>query len=102
MVATTDILERTVIRLDTTELMLDDFPEVAAEWEQLPEGERAAWSIDWGNEMAGLEQLSRFAACGALTSDLYLRYRQLLAALNDAAPILDRLNLSSPESFRNR
>ena len=101
MVATTDTIERALVRLSTTELMLGDLPEVAAEWDSLAEGERASWSIEWDNEMAGLAQLSQMAACGVLTPDLYSRFRQLLAALNDVAPILDRLNLSSPESIRN-
>jgi len=52
--------------------------------------------------MAGLEQVARLAACGELTPDLYSRYRQVLAEINEAASILDRLDLSSPQSFRNR
>jgi hypothetical protein len=85
--------------LTTAELMLGDLPEVAAEWNALGEGERAAWSIEWDNEMAGLAQVARLASCGALTTDLYSRYRRLLTA---AAPILDQLNLSSPEMFRSQ
>ena len=101
MVATTDTIERAIVRLTTAELMLGDLPEIAVEWESLAEGERAAWSIDWDNEMAGLEQLSRLAACGELTPDLYSRYRHVLGAINEAAPILNRLNLSPP-LFHNR
>lgn len=46
MVTTIDIYESAVIRLTATELMLGDLPEVTAEWGELPEGERAAWSIE--------------------------------------------------------
>ncbi|HEX5164375.1 MAG TPA: hypothetical protein VFV93_03175 [Thermomicrobiales bacterium] len=83
------------------ESMVHDLQDVAAEWDQLPEGERAAWSIDWDNEMAGVESLSRLAAGGVLTADLYSRYRQLLAAIHQSTPILDRLRLSLPTSIHN-
>jgi hypothetical protein len=102
MVTKTDTIERAASTLTTAELMLGDLPEIASEWNALGEGERAAWSIDWDNEMAGLAQVARLAAGGELTADLYSRYRRLLSALADAAPILNQLNLSSPELFRNR
>ena len=102
MVATTDTIERAITRLTTTELMLGDLLDIAAEWESLAEGERVAWSIEWDNEMAGLEQISRLAACGELAPDLYSRYRRVLTEIYEAAPILDRLNLASPQPFRNR
>jgi hypothetical protein len=102
MVATTDTIERAVVRRTTAGLMLGDLPEIAAEWDTLPEGERAAWSIEWDNEMAGLAQISPMAACGALTPDLYSRYRQLLAALGESAPIVSRLNLSLPHMLRDQ
>jgi hypothetical protein len=88
--------------LNTVELMLGDLSDVVAEWEQLPEGERVAWSIDWDNEMAGLERLSRYAACGVLTADQYTRYRRLLLELGEVAPVILRLQLKWPSMLRDR
>lgn len=52
--------------------------------------------------MAGLEQLSRLAACGALTPDLYTHYLQLLFTLGELASIIDGLQLTLPQMLRDR
>jgi hypothetical protein len=102
MVATTDTLERAMIRLSSTELMLGDLQDVAAEWDTLSKGERAAWSIEWDNEMAGLSHLSSLAACGELPPEAYSRYRQLILALNEAVLLIEQIHLSTPEMYRAR
>jgi len=53
--------------LENIDLILRDLPDVAADWEQIDDGERVAWSIDWSNEMSALERLTREAAAGLLT-----------------------------------
>jgi hypothetical protein len=52
--------------LGTAALMVLDLEEVAREWEGLSDGERASWSLDWGNEMSGLERAALEAAARTL------------------------------------
>ena len=96
VVATTDAQQRAIRDLKTAELMLADLSEVAAEWDQLGEGERVSWSIDWGNEMSGVEALAQYAAHGLLTTEQYGRYTILLQQLREALPTITRLELYVP------
>jgi hypothetical protein len=96
MATTTEAQATAASSLETAQLMLADLPEVADEWEQLDDGERAAWSLDWGNEMAGLKRIARYAAEGLLDVEQQERYRRLLQELNDQLPTIERLNLRRP------
>ena len=96
MATTTDAQERAMIILDSLELTVGDLTEVADEWDDLADGERVSWSIDWSNEMSGLQSLARYAAENALTADQQARYRDLLRRLAGALPIIERLDLYRP------
>ena len=97
MATTADTHERALMYLRTVELMVGDLPEVAAEWSGLADGERHGWSLDWGNEMAGLRRLAEYVAAGALDDVDLGRYRAVLAKLHEAMPLITRLNLRRPE-----
>lgn len=96
MATTTEAQQRAALNLKTISSMLDDLPEMVAEWEEVGEGERVAWTIDWSNEMAGFERLQRDASEGALTPGQLVQYRELLARLQQAIPVLDQLDLYRP------
>lgn len=96
MATTTDEQRRNVMRLGLIELMLADLPEIAAGWQELSEGERVGWSIDWGNEMVGLGHLAQFACDGGLTAEQQGRYQSILRALREALPVMERLGLRRP------
>ena len=96
MATATEAQASAVRSLETAELMLADLPGVADEWEQLDDGERTGWSLDWGNEMSGLKRIARYASEGLLQAEQQERYRRLLQKLNDALPIIDRLDLRRP------
>ena len=55
MVAETATFRRVDIELKSLLLMLGDLPDVAEEWEQLPDAEQASWSLDWDQAMGGLK-----------------------------------------------
>ncbi len=96
MATTAERRQRALMYLRTLDLMVNDLPEVAEEWDRLSDGERESWSLDWGNEMAGLKSLAHFAAEGALTPSEYSQYQEVLRRLLAALPIVDRLNLRRP------
>ena len=92
--ATTDHIE---IGLESLRLMLGDLPDVAADWDQLSDGERASWSHDWdqlmGTELRLLDPCYR---AGSMTPVQQERYRAVLAQLKTALPLLNRLDLYRP------
>jgi hypothetical protein len=98
MAATTDVdvEEQAVADLRTVELMVEDLASVAGEWDQLSPDERMSWSLDWSNEMAALERISRAAAAGQLPSAAPARFRRLVRKIGTALPLLDRLHLYRP------
>ena len=101
MATTTEAQQRALMCLHTIELMVNDLPEVAAEWGEIPWGEAAtdeqlSWSMDWGNEMAGLTWLAQYAADGALDAEHEMRYKTLLQRIKEYLPLVDRLHLRRP------
>lgn len=96
MATTSETHQRVMLRLRTLELMLNDLPEVAEEWEGLPDTERESWSLDWGNEMASLEGLAQLASEGQLSASQREQLRQLLRKLKEALPTIGRLHLRQP------
>lgn len=97
MAAATEAQQRARISLKTIRLMLGDLAEVAAEWDCLDGGEQESWSLDWSNEMSGLERLARQAGAGLLTPSQYVRYQELLRKLREGLPLVQRLGLYRPE-----
>jgi hypothetical protein len=100
MATTTEIQQRVELDLRLIELTLADLPGIADEWGQIGEGERVSWSMDWSNEMSGLEHLARLATEGVLTDDQLARYREIVRTLAQALPIVERLDLYRPSIVR--
>jgi hypothetical protein len=98
MATTTEQQQRAVRALSSVGAALRDLPQVAAEWESLDEGEQMSWAIQWSNEMAKLERLSRHAAEGSLAADQHERYRQLVESADSLAPVIRRLKLYRPRA----
>ena len=96
MVTATEQRQRAVRALKSVDAALRDLPRVAAEWGSLDDGEQMAWAIQWSNEMARLERLSRYAAEGALAADQHERYRQLVKIAADLVPVMNQLRLYRP------
>ncbi len=96
MATRTNDRRRIVKQMRAVELMLADLPELAGEWEQLSIDEQISWSLDWGNEMAGLKDLAAAAAHGDLNHAHQARYQSLVHRLCDALPLIDRLGLRQP------
>ena len=96
MATTPETRRRADLWLRTTALILGDLPEVAEEWESLDDGERVSWSMDWGNEMGGLELLARDADAGLLTPEQQQRFQELVRRLQAALPLMQRLDLAYP------
>ena len=82
--------------VESIALILADLPEIAGEWDQISADERLSWSLDWGNEMAKLDHLSRAAAAGTLGRAERERYRALRRDIQAALPTIARLGLRRP------
>jgi len=77
--------------------MLDDLPEVARDWPQMSDAERASWSLDWDQVIGGdVRLLERQRRSDQMTPDQQARYRDLLCKLKEALPIIERLGLYRP------
>ena len=96
MVTATEQRQRVVRALKSVDAALRDLPGLAAEWDSLDDGEQMAWALQWSNEMARLERLSRDAAEGALTVGQHERFRQLVKLAADLAPTMSQLWLYRP------
>jgi len=96
MAQATEAETHALTSLRTLELMVADLLAVAAEWPSLSVGERESWSLDWGNEIAGLERLAAWAAEDALDAAARARYQQVRYRLRDLLPQIDALELRRP------
>ena len=97
MVTHPAIDHKVAIELDSLGFALSDLPVVAAEWDQLDEGERASWSQDWDQLMGAVEVVLEPRLCsGTLGAKDRGRYLDLRRVLMEALPILDHLQLSRP------
>jgi hypothetical protein len=97
MVARTNTHERIDIQLRAIEAALADLPEIVEEWEELPDGERASWSLDWDHLMGSyLIILDRYHTGAEMSEEQNRRYHALRDCLRAALPLIDRLNLYRP------
>jgi hypothetical protein len=97
MVATaTETQQRVLATVETTALMLADLDEVAREWDGLTDGERVSWSLDWSNEMSGLERAAAEVQAGILTPAQEQMFRALARRLVKARQLLADLGLYLP------
>lgn len=97
MVAPVVVAHRIEIAMKSVGLMLCDLPEIAEEWPQLRSGEQASLSLDWDHLIASyLSELDEHYRSGNMTTEEQARYGSLLQKLNDAIPIIERLDFMRP------
>ncbi|MDQ2785297.1 MAG: hypothetical protein M3Y58_09890 [Chloroflexota bacterium] len=97
MAAKTEVTDRVERRLSGILAEVDWLPNTAAEWNELPDGERASISMDWDHLMADyLPEIHNAYHADQMTPDQRARYYELLHKLKDAQPIFERLNLYRP------
>ena len=73
-------------------------PELAEFWAQNPqEAGQSSFPYEWHNLMGRLETLHCTYRAGQMTPSQAERYRQLLQALQDALPLLQRLGFTLPQ-----
>jgi hypothetical protein len=78
-------------------LGLGDLPEIASEWNDLADGERASLSLDWDHLMASyLMLLNQAFRNDQLPPEARLRFEQLLVRLERAAPLIEQLHFYPP------
>jgi len=79
--------------------LVADLPQVAADWEQMDEVERASWSLDWDQVIASdLLVLEQAFHANQMNVKQQKQYAALLAILADFMPLISRLSLSPPPS----
>jgi hypothetical protein len=97
MATPTSLDPRVDTGLESLRLMVGDLPEVAEEWNQLDDGERAHWSLDWDQLMGShLRLLEAHFRAGQMTAAQQERYRAVLSKLKAALPLIERLDLYRP------
>ena len=97
MVARTDTSRRIDIQLHAIESAVADLPEITDEWDELADGERASWSLDWDHLMGSyLLMLERYHAAREMTTKQDHRYEALRSSLRAALPFIEYLNLYRP------
>lgn len=96
MATATETQQRVMAAVETAALMLADLEQVAREWDRLPDGERVSWSLDWSNEMSGLEHVVAEVESGILTPAQEQAFRDVVRQLVKARRLLADLELYSP------
>ncbi len=85
------------IDLESLRLMLGDLPEVAQEWDELSDGERVSWSLDWDQLMGALQvTLDPSYRSGAMSDEQRARYGTIRRELKEALPTIEQLQLYPP------
>jgi hypothetical protein len=88
---------RVEIGLEELRTVLGDLREVSVEWDAMSDGERASWSADWDQLMTTyLPLLDRHARANRMPEEQLDRYREVLRALREALPTIERLDLCRP------
>lgn len=98
MVARDLNIERISSQLHYAAAMLAELHEQPEYWPEMPEWERADWSLEWAQVVNVLEQVLA-PACDAddMTPDQRREYQTLLVALQLAGPLVERLGLTIPQ-----
>jgi hypothetical protein len=71
--------------------VMNDLPEIAAEWDSWDDLEQLDFVVEWGIKRDRLLQLKNWDLQGLFTTDQQDRYRTLLDLLERRQPILDKL-----------
>jgi hypothetical protein len=88
---------RVEIGLEELRTVLGDLREVSAEWDAMSDGERASWSADWDQLMTTyLPLVDRHARANRMPEEQLDCYREVLRALREALPTIERLGLCRP------
>jgi hypothetical protein len=83
--------------LRSLRLMLGDLPGIAAEWEELPDGERAGWSHDWDQIMGAFEVVLEPAyRAREMNADQVALFEAIRRDLQRALPTIERIGLQAP------
>ncbi|MGH2354419.1 MAG: hypothetical protein ACRDI2_25290 [Chloroflexota bacterium] len=97
MVTTATVVERIESGLSAVSAEVLDLPNVAGEWDVLPDGNRTSIAVDWAHLMADyLPELDAYYRSGEMMPDQQRRYRELLEQLKGALPVIRRLDLYRP------
>lgn len=74
----------------------------AEEWDEFSEIEQIDYSLEWDNDMSGVESLEKAYRNNELTDEQAARYEDLRANLKRTLPVLERLQLSKPSVSLDR
>ncbi len=89
--------ERNELRLRNVRLDLEAIPELAAEWAELPDGERASWSHTWDNHMGAVENLILAYRRGELTAEQERDLRKLVRRLGELSAKIAAMGFWLPD-----
>lgn len=97
MAPTADVNARIERDLRVLSAELEDLPQVVADWDAMPDGERAAFSLDWDHMMASyLGELRDLDRRGVLDKKQQRRLQRVLQHLHEIVPLGQRIGLYVP------
>lgn len=88
--------ERTDRDFDLVEAMLDELPDIAAQWAALSDGERVSFGLEWDNDMGAIAQFLADHQRGYLTPAQETRLVAVLRRLRQERTLLEGLGLYYP------
>jgi hypothetical protein len=96
MAAWTDDPERVQLAIRSIGAMLDELPDLAADWLTISRDEQLSWSHEWDNEMARLRRLTEADAAGLLDSRQRKQVRTLAEQTVRAVLLAEQMGLLPP------
>lgn len=98
MVARDLTIERVSRRLPYAWLMLEELHDQAERWSEMPEWERADWSLEWAQFVNVLDEVLVPAyQAGDMTAEQRRDYENMVMALRQALALVERLHLTVPQ-----
>lgn len=97
MAQATEVTELIDRSLHYAHAMVDDLIDVTREWHDLPDWERASWSLDWDQfALLHLKDLDLDYHADRMSPDQVVRYQYLLNRLRKQQPTIERFRLAAP------
>jgi hypothetical protein len=97
MATTPNVTVRNDITLRSTDLMLLDLLDRAADWDASPEDERLDFFLEWEEMMDRLSHVAEDGRSDRLRPDQQQRLMELARRLQEARDVIVRLGLDYPE-----
>jgi hypothetical protein len=77
--------------------MLDELLDVTEEWDEIPDGELAGWTMDWHQfAFDKIKRITEAYVNGAMTPEQEREYRRLIQRIEHHRDLIERFGLTMP------